>query len=497
MRLPLIGGSYAARSVIANAQRCINLFPESNREDSTTPLTHYQRPGLVPWANGPVAPVRGLYQASNGNGYAVIGQNVYAITAGWGLTLLGQLVVPKGTPVSFIDNGVDILLVDSSAIGYTIHLADNAFAQFADPSGLFAGARRVDIIDGFVLWNMLDSPSFGSTLDNVLTIDPTYSAAKNTYPDGLESLIVNQHEIFLMGRLKSEIWYNAGGETFPFAQLPGAYIEHGIVAPYSLASMDIGVYWLGQSLQGQGVVFRQRRYDTKRISNHALEVAIRQMAKTSAITDAIGYTYQQDGHSFYVLSFPSGNQTWVFDEAIGEPTLGWHQRCWTSGDGALQRDRTNCHAFINGKNVVGDWQNGTLYWLDLDTYSDTVGGVARPISCIRTFPHIGQTPGPAGPIPVDGDRLRVKQVQADIEVGNAALDSNGNPASIGLRWSTDRGKTFGETLLESNGTPGQYLTSPQWRIIDIARDPVFELSYAIDGPAALNGLWIDVEALPT
>jgi len=28
MRLPLIGGSYVARSRIANAQRCVNTFPK-------------------------------------------------------------------------------------------------------------------------------------------------------------------------------------------------------------------------------------------------------------------------------------------------------------------------------------------------------------------------------------------------------------------------------------------------------------------------------------
>lgn len=499
MRLPLVGGAYAARSIIANSQRCINLFPESNREDSTTPLTHYQRPGLVPFANGPVAPVRGLYQASNGNGYAVIGQNVYSINpVTFVISLLGQLVEPRFTPVSFIDNGIDILLVDSSTIGYTIHLADNAFAQFVDPTGLFTGATRVDIIDGFTLWNILGTPSFGSTLDNVLTIDPTYSAAKNVYPDELISLIVNQHELFLLGRLKSEIWYNAGGENFPFALLPGAYIEHGLLAAYSLSAMDVGVYWLGQDLYGQGIVFRQRRYDTKRISNHALEEAIRQMAKTGPISDAIGYCYQQGGHSFYVLNFPTGNQTWVWDEAIGDPEKGWHQRCWTDGNGKLNRDRGNCHAMIGGRNIVGDWQNGTLYFLDLDEFADTVGGVRQALTCIRTFPHIGATPGPNGPIPIDGNRLKITQVQADIECGNAPLDAAGEPAKIGLRWSVDRGNTFGQTVLESNGAPGQFITNPQWRIIDSqSRDPVFELSYSIDGAAALNGLWIDVQGLPT
>jgi hypothetical protein len=40
------------------------------------------------------------------------------------------------------------------------------------------------------------------------------------------------------------------------------------------------------------------------------------------ITDAIGYTYQQDGHPFYVLIFPSAEATWVYDVS----TQLWHER---------------------------------------------------------------------------------------------------------------------------------------------------------------------------
>ena len=71
-RLDLIGGAYAARSIIANAQRCINVYPEKNREDSVVPFTYYQRPGLKKQSSPPVAGIgRGVLRDSQGNGYAV------------------------------------------------------------------------------------------------------------------------------------------------------------------------------------------------------------------------------------------------------------------------------------------------------------------------------------------------------------------------------------------------------------------------------------------
>jgi hypothetical protein len=46
MRVPLTQGFYKARSIIANAQREVNLYPEKNPDDSPVPVTHYPTAGL-------------------------------------------------------------------------------------------------------------------------------------------------------------------------------------------------------------------------------------------------------------------------------------------------------------------------------------------------------------------------------------------------------------------------------------------------------------------
>ena len=33
-RIPLLGGAYVTKGVIADAQRCVNLFPEKNPQDA-------------------------------------------------------------------------------------------------------------------------------------------------------------------------------------------------------------------------------------------------------------------------------------------------------------------------------------------------------------------------------------------------------------------------------------------------------------------------------
>lgn len=411
---------------------------------------------------------------------------MYSIGLDWSLTALGELATLATTPVTFTDNGLAGMLVDGTVGGgYSISLANGDFAQISDPS--FSAATRVDNIDTFVIWNVLGTAQWRSSLSNELApFDPLYLASKSDYPDPLVGLIVNRHEILLIGELTSEIWYDAGNAQFPFAELPGAFIEHGCAAPYSIASQDISVYWLSQDKQGQGMVFRQRGYETRRISNHALEFAIQSYA---TISDALAYTYQQGGHVFYVLSFPSADATWVYDDS----TEQWHQRCWTDANGNLHRERGQVGAFINGQFVVGDWENGTLYALDQSVFTDEVNGAIGPISWIRTFPHILAGTNAQGQLALaDGKRLEFQNFIADVEVGTAA---NGETPTITIRYSDDRGKTFSGKLQLSLGESGQYLTQPIAQPLGIARDRVFEIEMSIAAQAALNGAWVNATIL--
>lgn len=517
MRLPLIGGSYTSRSIIASAQRCINLYPELNRKDALTPVTHYQRPGLRPVATIGQGPIRSLYRSSAGAGYAISGSEVYRIFWDWTTKKIGNVTANRSNPCSMIDNGFggQVFIVDGSSNGWIIDQVggDDVMTQLNDPTGTFVGADRVDFIDTFIVYNVPGTPFFGNTLSNTITFDPTYYYGKTDYVDNVETIIMNRHELLVIGELTSEVWYDAGTIP-PLAELPGMFINHGTIAKYSVASQDISTYWLAQNREGAGQVVRHRAYKLERISNHALETAIRKMLHTTGISDAVGYCYQQDGHVFYVLHFPAGDQTWVYDESIGDPLLAWHQESWTDpSTGVLHKHRGNCHAFINGMNVVGDWQDGAIYYMDLDAYTDIVdvgrweippekaasGPVEGPTTYIRSFPHIGAArgQGTSQGAETDGRRLQFSAFRADIECGLGPTTLDGLPAQISLRWSDDRGRTFGNDVLQSNGHPGEYLTQPQWLGLGIARDRLFEISHSIAGSAALQGAWVDAEVLGT
>lgn len=365
--------------------------------------------------------------------------------------------------------GTVVTTVAITAVGAGYSLNDVLSVDAASVGGTGSGFQYLvtAVVGGFV---------YSVTNVHGQAFDPLDIAAKSGSADNLVTLAAIHGELWLIGELTSEIWANTGAADFTFGRIQGAFIDHGCVAPYSLSQQDISLFWLAQDRQGKGVIVKTNGYSVDRISTYAIEQDIQSYAK---IDDAIGYCYQQQGHAFYVLTFPSESRTWVYEMATGL----WHERASIDGNGVLQRNRTNCFAYAYGRDLAGDYQNGSLYLIDPDYYLDANTAIPR----IRTFPHVIN----------DGKRVRYDRFSADIEVGQAPGTVTSDPPQIFLRWSDTRGATFGDAVAQSLGSAGQFYTQPQWRRLGIARDRVFELSWSAPVRTSLNGAWIDLESAAT
>jgi hypothetical protein len=483
----LIGGYYEAKSIIAAAQACVNLYPEANPKSAQSPFpyTNYLTPGLTLLVSTIYATVRCVYRTSNGLLYAVVGSNVYYVGQDYSLTLVG-IIGSGSNSVYMADNGLAAVIVDGTPNGYAIDLLTNNFGQISSVN--FYGADRIGYLDTYFLFNRPGTAQMYISLSEVdysmlvggTAFDALDIAAKTGYPDAIAGIVVMHREAWLIGTLTAEIWYNSGAPDFTFEAMPGAFIEHGCAAPYSIAQQDLNVYWLSQDEEGQTIVLLGNSYRVERISTNALE---NEISKYTNISDAIGYCYQEEGHAFYVLTFPNANATWVFDQSVKL----WHQRAWTDPNGGLNRHRSNCATNAYGVNIVGDWENGNLYALDVTNFTDN----GQPISRIRSFPHL-----------VKGSRRIVhKSFIADMDVGedDGSIDGSTpfNPPVVSLRWSDDKGKSFGNRLEQSLGAGGQYQTNIKYNRLGMARDRIYELSWSCPCGTALNGAYLETELCET
>ena len=464
-----------SRSVIASAQRSVNLYSEPMPSNQTEPApsASYPTPGLHLLGTLGTGPIRGIHQAGTGAIYVVSGVGVYRInSSAWTGSLLGNIdpALDPSQPVSMADNGLVMVIVNGPS-GWTVDLQTFAFAAITDPN--FSGSARVDYLDGYLLFAKPNTPQFYSSDFLATTFDPLFFANKQSYSDLLRTLIVSRRTIWLIGDKTTELWSNVGAPDFPFQAQSDVFIDHGCAANDSVAGFDNGVFWLSSDRTGHGVVLQGAGYQTKRISTWAIE---QEIAGYSKILDARGFCYQFLGHTFYVLTFPAADKTWVYDITTGH----WHEWAWTDPATGLQhRTRANVFCAIygvppfDGILAVGDWQNGNIYSLRQDAFTDN----GAPIKRIRSFPHMLQ----------DGRRVFYQQFLADLETGTAP----GPDDDISLRWSDDRGHTFGNPVVQSLGAPGDYLTSLQWQRLGMARDRVWELSWTAPAMIALQGAWID------
>jgi hypothetical protein len=318
-------------------------------------------------------PIRGMWQF-NGYGYAVSGNTLYKIDTLWNSTAIGTVSGSPG-PVSMSDNGTQ-LFIACNGPSYIYNSLTLEFKQIDDPD--FPGAVTVGYLNGYFVFNEPNSQRvwITSLLDGT-SIDPLDFASAEGSPDGLISVLVSHREAWLFGTNSVEVWYDSGAADFPLTPVQGALNEVGCIAPFSVAKLDNGIFWLGADARGQGIVYRANGYTAQRVSTHSIEWQIQQYEN---MTDAIAYTYQQDGHAFYVLIFPSANTTWVFDVA----TSMWHERAaFVNGD--FTRHRSNCQMSFNGEVAVGDHEVGNIYAIDLDVFSDN-GDVQKWLRSWRALP---------------------------------------------------------------------------------------------------------------
>src|ERR1022692_1021351 len=105
-RIALAGKAYVERANIAGAQETINLYAESNGNDpqAPTPFTYYPTPGSTSITQGIVDKARCTYRTSIGGAFVVIGPNVYNLTIGYALVLIGN-IPDNQSQVYIADNG--------------------------------------------------------------------------------------------------------------------------------------------------------------------------------------------------------------------------------------------------------------------------------------------------------------------------------------------------------------------------------------------------------
>ncbi|HAV2808295.1 hypothetical protein K5F35_03715 [Acinetobacter baumannii] len=387
-------------------------------------------------------PVRGLYPTSIGV-LAVVGTQLFLL--GETAEQIGEVVGEN--IVSFAANRIDVLIV-GDPVTYAFKQSSKELRIIA--GGGFLGATDATFLDSrFIVLNPESDQVQWSGLLNTEFSALGYATAEAN-SDKLVRIFVQNGQLWLIGERTTEIWHSTGNADQPFLRVSGAYINCGCIAKNSLAQFGTGLIWLSQTDVGQGQVVITEGYQVKRISNHAME---QEFASYERLDDAVGYSYQQEGHSFYMLSFPTANKTWCFDGSTGM----WHERSFYNLNSQHERHRSQVHCFYKGKHYVGDHSNGIIYELSLDAETDN----GRMIMRERTTPVINPK----------GQRLIFDALEIFVQAGQHV---NREPIVM-LDWSDDQGQTWSFDQQETLGKVGEWKKRVIFRRLGQAFNRVFRL----------------------
>ena len=367
------------------------------------------------------------------------------------------------------------------------------FSVLPSSDGAFTGGSIVDIVDNYFVYNRPSTQQWAaSNLLSPITYGLSY-ASKFTGPDNLVSLVCDHGQVYLLGEQTSEVWADQGTFPFAFQRIPGSSSQHGLAAANSIARLGNSFAYVAKNNRGQAEIVIMNGYFPQRISTHAVENTL----VNQNISDAIAYTYQLEGHECYVVTFPSLDITWVYDIT----TQLWHKWLWTDSQNNYHRHRSNCSAFFQNVVLVGDWQNGQIYQLDPNNYTDNSDAIRRLRRCphlttdlqrqyfdelqIQFQPGVGTTGLSNTEGNLVGDPLIIGPLNTysigfnnDIIIGLNqnlnALTPTTNPQAM-LRWSSDGGSTWSNEHWSAIGKTGKYNNRIIWRRLGWARDRIYEV----------------------
>jgi hypothetical protein len=419
-RIGFCSGSYQSESISAECQRCVNWYPENIESGwGKSQVALYPTPGLSLLYSG-TAGGRGLVTVQ-GRTFDVMGTTFRELLANNTATNRGT-VVTDGKSVSMA-GGPNQLLIASAGNAYVYDLIANTLTLL--PTGganqLKQAVSMVAYSDGFFLALYANSNQVAASNSLDATTWPGLSITQvSVFTDNVLSMIVDHREVWLWGPKASQPYFDSGNFPFPFDIVQGGFIEQGCGAQFSPARLDNSIFWLGADERGNAIGWRAQGYQPVRISNHAVENA---WQGYTTVSDAVGYAYQDQGHAFYVLTFPTASKTWVYDVSTGM----WHERgFWNSSFGAFTAHRAQYHTFNFGKHLVSDPTNGNVYQMSIQFLND----FGNPIRRVRTAPHISS----------EQEWILHHQLQVDFEVGlgpTPPLQATGAPVILTLKDSNN------------------------------------------------------------
>jgi hypothetical protein len=474
--IPFIGQDYQHRSKEVASNRLVNAYVETiEDENAKSRKIVIGTAGTQVFGDlGNYGQCRGMHTSADGTPYAVYGSSLFEINSDGSGTIRAD-IGGLSSFVSMADNGYYLMIADGVnlwAYGFALmNLQEVTPADFENPTHVRYLKQRFVAInsDPTILTGDTQVPNSNKIYfsevgpDGCLTWPSLNFFSSESSADSNSGLAIAGNALWVFGRQSYEVYGVQANPDAPYSPIGGGASELGCSAPFSVSTIGGQVFWLGSSRAGKNQVFMSNGYSPQRISNHAIEYELGLISDT---TDAVSFTYQQEGHTFYVLTLVGGNKTFVYDVTENY----WHERTtrrklknvqdrWAPMFSTFAYDKVLC-GFNNQEGG-----NSLVLELELDRYEDWDN---RPI--VREI---------QGPIMwEDLRRVFHYEFRLDMDVGHALQIGQGSVPKIMLSYADDAAHTFSSERIIDLPLIGKYVGVVAWRRLGSSRKRVYKVTFS-------------------
>lgn len=466
--LPLFGSSGGYFGQQFDPQRTVNMF------HAKVPNTEMQAYITIPGTETIYTQLAGdntrlLFNAED-NLFAVFSTELVNFNSAFTPVSVGNFNTSSGHIGSAANNVQQIMFVDNvDGWVYDFSTMTPTFTQITDAGfTAYNGPVDVDFFAGRMIVGFSSSNRFSVSQINDATTWPGLGTAfvESKGNQKIRGIRVIQERIFIFGDTVTELWYDAEAPgDLPFRKDTNLVIPYGCAATGSIATGEYKqaevLVWLAKSEIGPIRVMATTGGRPEPISDDTIEYLIQNFTN---ISEAQGYMYEIDGHTFYLINFPTDRLTAVYDFDMKE----WHYQELINGDPYF----SCCHAYFQNKHVLGHYNAAQITELN----SDFLTNYNENIRIERVLP-IFSVPS--------NERLLIDRIQVEMRQGlgakttrprgdNTYDDFELNPV-LYLAYSSDGGRTFGDQVPSEVGKVGEGDFITTWDVHTLSDRQCFKL----------------------
>lgn len=400
----------------------LNMLFEGDPRNVETQFSVIQRPGTAVYATCGDGPVRGVYREDNvvgGLAFVVSGGNLYKIATDGTVTQIGsngaitgssRVIMAGDASKVFITTGTTLYSTDGSTI---------TTWSFPDSAGVTSVAR----INGYFLFSRAATHRFYWLIPGSSSIGALDFASAENAPDVLQAVRTLGDQLWMFGSGTLEAYDPTGDTEDPFLRIGGQLFPVGCLDPDTIAVGMSQLFWVGIDRDsGTRMVYRCAGDRPVKISDAWVEELIRKAS------DLRGFMTEVEGHPLYCLS--TGNETLACDISTGL----WVQ---LKSYGMDQFRGHVSASLADGRSLIGDRVNGTVWVVDEDANLDGAAAIEREFSAR---------------LQLDG-RLACRNLRLECSTGRGDIEED---PTLSARWSDNNGRTFSDPVFAPLERQGEY-----------------------------------------